>query len=302
MFPVSDQSETVVSCLTQAAETAGVGLKCNRDVQDIRRQAAGTFLVEALPETLECDRVMLATGGCRTPAQGRLAVGLGHRLEPPVPSLFTFHTEDRWPRELAGVSLGLVELSVAGTGLKAEGPLLFTHAGLSGPAVLRLSAWGARWMHEQGYQFAVHINWLAGRPEAGLNEHLDIRRRQQPSRYVVNAPPSWLPSRLWAKLVAHAGISPETRLAELSRHSRHELLEQLRGTALRIQGKTLNQDEFVTCGGVCVDEVQFKTMESKLCPGLHFGGELLDIDALTGGFNFQAAWTTGYLAGRAMVA
>jgi predicted Rossmann fold flavoprotein len=300
MFPVTDSSETIVSCLMGAAGAAKVRLRSNCEVRTVQRRNDGTFLLDTGNEILECDRLMLATGGCRTSSQGALAVGLGHTLEPPVPSLFTFQTVEQWPGELSGVTLPEVELTVPETNLKASGPLLFTHAGLSGPAVLRLSAWGARWIHAQNYQFTVRINWLAGRSETELVTHLEERRKAQPSRYLANAPVPWLPTRLWERLVLSAGVAPSTRLAEVSRTDRHQLLERLRGTELRIKGKTLNQDEFVTCGGVRLDEVQFKTMESKLCPGLYFGGELLDIDALTGGFNFQAAWTTGYLAGRAM--
>ena len=244
---------------------------------------------------------MLATGGCRVPAAGQLAVSLGHTLEPPVPSLFTFHIAAPWLHELAGISVPSVEVSLPGLRLRERGPVLLTHAGLSGPAILRLSAWGARALHERNYQFPLRLNWLPHLDASSAGRaNWNPVAAAQPARLVVNTPLPPLPARLWQNLVLAAGISRETRWADLSRSARHRLIQQLSLTELQVIGKTLNQDEFVTCGGVRLSEVNFKTMESRICPGLYFGGELLDIDGLTGGFNFQSAWTTGWLAGRAM--
>jgi predicted Rossmann fold flavoprotein len=178
--------------------------------------------------------------------------------------------------------------------------VLITHAGLSGPAILRLSAWGARSLHRLNYQFALRINWFPDMDERALAERLDSIRAAQSARLVVNSPLPPLAVRLWQKLVLAAGISGETRWAELSRAGRHHLIQQLSRTKFQVSGKSLNQEEFVTCGGGRLNEVNFKTMESRLCSGLYLGGELLDVDGLTGGFNFQSAWTTGWLAGRAM--
>jgi predicted Rossmann fold flavoprotein len=301
MFPVTDSSQTVIDCLLGAARAAGVELLANRALQGVARRAEGGFELQlGQGETLLCERLMLATGGCRVPAAGQLAVALGHTLEPPVPSLFTFHIAAPWVRELAGISVPSVEVSLPSVRLREQGPVLLTHAGLSGPAILRLSAWGARSLHELNYQFPLRLNWLPHLDAQALTRELESRRRAQPARLVVNSPVAPLPSRLWQNLVLEAGIARETRWAELSGSARHRLIQQLSGTELQVSGKTLNQDEFVTCGGVRLKEVNFKTMESRLCPGLYFGGELLDIDGLTGGFNFQAAWTTGWLAGRAM--
>jgi len=185
-------------------------------------------------------------------------------------------------------------------GLCERGAVLFTHSGFSGPAILRLSAWGARELFARNYEFQLLIDWFPKLNAEALARELDERRRSQPARLVVNSPMSGLAARLWEALVLSAGISRSTRWAELSRSARHNLVQKLQRSELRVVGKTLNQDEFVTCGGIQLNEVNFKTMESRLCPGLYFGGELLDIDGLTGGFNFQAAWTTGWLAGRAM--
>nr|MDQ3624332.1 aminoacetone oxidase family FAD-binding enzyme [Verrucomicrobiota bacterium] len=249
-----------------------------------------------------CDRLLLATGGCRTPAAGRLAVSLGHSLEPPVPSLFTFHIDAAWLRELAGVSVENVSASLPGTGLRERGPLLVTHWGVSGPVILRLSAWGARILHALEYRFPLHVNWLPDLTGEMIGAELNARRLRQPARLVVNAPIAPLPGRLWEKLVLEAGVGRETRWATLSRAARQQFVQQLIRTEFHVAGKSLNKEEFVTCGGVKLSEVNFKTMESRICPGLYFAGELLDIDGITGGFNFQAAWTTGWIAGKAMAA
>ena len=301
MFPATDSSATIIDCLLSAARAAGVELVLNREPAGVTRRVGGGFGLEfAGGDALRCERLMLATGGCRVPAAGQLAVSLGHTLEPPVPSLFTFHISATWLRELAGISVPAVEVSVPGLRLRERGPLLFTHKGLSGPAILQLSAWGARALHERNYQFPLRINWLPHLDAEALAAQMESRRRAQPARFVVNSPLPPLAARLWQNLVLAAGLGRETRWADLSRSARHRLVQQLGLTEVQVTGKTLNQDEFVTCGGVRLSEVNFKTMESRLCPGLFFGGELLDIDGLTGGFNFQAAWTTGCLAGRAM--
>ncbi|HSU53409.1 MAG TPA: NAD(P)/FAD-dependent oxidoreductase [Candidatus Dormibacteraeota bacterium] len=300
MFPVTDSSRTVIDCLVRAAQYAGVELLVNQSVERVIRDSGAFQLSMAHGETISCDRLMLATGGCRAPAAGALAVSLGHTLEPPVPSLFTFHIATAWVRDLAGVSVERVQVSVPESKLCEQGPLLLTHQGVSGPSVLRLSAWGARALHQTNYNFPLRINWRPDLDEADLNLALDRLRTAEPARLIVNVPLAPLRSRLWERLVLASGIPRETRWANLSNPAKRQLVQQLSRTELPVSGKTLNQDEFVTCGGVRLGEVSFKSMESRVCPGLYFGGELLDIDGLTGGFNFQAAWTTGWLAGRAM--
>ena len=300
MFPVTDSSRTIIDCLVRAAQYAGVELLVNQSVERVLRNPGGFQLSMANGETICCDRLMLATGGCRAAAAGALPVSLGHTLEPPVPSLFTFHVTTAWVRDLAGVSVEKVQVSVPELKLCEHGPLLLTHQGVSGPSVLRLSAWGARALFQTHYEFPLRINWLPHLDESGLSGALDRLRTAEPARLIVNVPLAPLSSRLWERLVLASGIARETRWAHLSNPGKHQLIQQFTRTELPVSGKTLNQDEFVTCGGVRLSEVSFKSMESRLCPGLYFGGELLDIDGLTGGFNFQAAWTTGWLAGRAM--
>jgi predicted Rossmann fold flavoprotein len=217
-----------------------------------------------------------------------------------VPSLFTFHIETPWLRELAGISVEPVEATVAGARLRERGALLVTHWGVSGPVILRLSAWGARALYGLNYRFPLRLNWLPRLDAEAISAELHSRRQAQPARFVVNAPISPLPARLWEQLVLAAGIARDTRWAALSRAAQHRLVQQLIRTEFEVTGKSLNKDEFVTCGGVRLNEVNFRTMESRICPRLYFAGELLDIDGITGGFNFQAAWTTGWIAGKAM--
>ena len=301
MFPTTDSSRTIIDCLLRAAQKAGVTLRTSSSAEGVTRRAdAGFEIALAGAETLRCDRFLLATGGCRSPVMGALAVSLGHTLEPPVPSLFTFHIDLAWLRRLAGVSLQAVEAWVPKAGLREAGPLLVTHSGLSGPVILRLSAWGARPLHALDYRFPLLVNWLPHLTAEAIADKLQARRAQESAKLVLNASIAPLPARLWGELVLAAGIGRETRWSSLTRQQQHRLVQQLIRTEFAVSGKSLNKDEFVTCGGVRLDEVNFKTMESRICPGLYFAGELLDLDGLTGGFNFQAAWTTGWIAGRAM--
>jgi predicted Rossmann fold flavoprotein len=301
MFPVTDSSQTIIDCLLDAARTRGVKLKTNCSVERVAKNPDDEFeLTLSNGETLACDKLLLATGGCRTPALGQLAVSLGHTLEAPVPSLFTFHIETTWLRALAGISVEPVEVTVAETKLRERGALLITHWGLSGPVILRVSAWGARVLHEMDYRCVLRVNWLPQFNDEKLAREFETRRGAQAARFVVNSPIAPLPARLWEQLVLAAGIPRETRWSALSRPAQHQLIQQLLRADFPVTGKSLNKDEFVTCGGVKLGEVDFKTMQSRVCPGLFFAGELLDIDGITGGFNFQAAWTTGWLAGKAM--
>jgi predicted Rossmann fold flavoprotein len=301
MFPTTDSSQTIIDCLLGEARKAGIKLETNCGVERAIKKSGGGFELElSNGEKLTCDKLLLALGGCRTPALGQLAVSLGHTLEPPVPSLFTFHIEIPWLRELAGVSVETSEVSVHGTKLRERGALLLTHWGLSGPAILRLSAWGAREMHERNYNFPLQINWLPHLTDEELAVEFQARRKSQPAKLIVNFPIAPLPSRLWEQLVLAAGVARDTRWAALSGAAQHKLTQQLLRSEFSVTGKSLNKDEFVTCGGVRLNEINFKTMESKICSGLFFAGEVLDIDGITGGFNFQAAWTTGWIAGRAL--
>ncbi len=301
MFPVTDSSQTIVDCLMNAAQNAGVKIRLNCGAESVAKNPAGGFAL-TVPggEVISCDRLLLATGGCRAAAAGQLAISLGHTLAPPVPSLFTFQIESPWLRSLAGISLELAEVSVPAAKLRERGPLLVTHWGLSGPAVLKISAWGARTLHALNYQFPLSVNWLPGSNAEKIIREFQARRASAGAKLVVNAPVFPLTARLWEQLVLAAGIPRDARWSALTRAQWQTLARQLICSEFAVTGKSLNKDEFVTCGGVKLDEVNFKTMESKIRPGLFFAGELLDIDGVTGGFNFQAAWTTGWIAGHSM--
>jgi predicted Rossmann fold flavoprotein len=299
MFPTSDSSETIVECLVSEAKGAGVRLFTRKGLETARVNHDRGFDLKLSDGSLTtCDRLLLATGGARSVIGSDIAHSLGHTIESPVPSLFALHIRSAWLQSLPGVSVNDVELSVRK--FCERGALLITHHGISGPAVLRLSAWGARTLHAMGYRFPLRVNWLPTMTEAALRNELRSRRETQPKKRVPNSPMAALPIRLWEKLVSNARISPETIWTSLSREGVNSLVRQLRETELPVHGKSLNKDEFVTCGGVSLREINFKTMESRIRPCLYFAGELLDIDGITGGFNFQAAWTTGWIAGHAM--
>jgi hypothetical protein len=301
MFPVTDSSMTIVDCLVNAARAAGVRLRSNCRVERLSHRPGGGFIVRlAGGESVEADMLMLAPGGCRTEDTAKIAVELGHTIEPPVPSLFTFHIEVEWLKRLAGVSVDMAQASVAGTKLVERGPLLITHWGVSGPVILRLSAWGARELHGMNYTFPLTVNWVPDLTEQQLNAEFQARRVQHGAKLLTSAPVGAIPLRLWEQLVLASGAPATMRWAALSKPVQQALGRQLTRTELPVTGKSLNKEEFVTCGGIRLTEVDFKSMQSRVCPGLYLGGEFLDLDGITGGFNFQAAWTTGWLAGKAM--
>lgn len=302
MFPITDNSQTVMDCLMNAAHKSGVKIRMNCGVESAAKLADEIFeLAISSLEKISCDKLLLATGGCRAAVAGQLAISLGHSLAAPVPSLFTFQIESPWLRSLAGVSLELAEVSVPAAKLRERGPLLVTHWGLSGPAVLKISAWGARALHDLNYQFPLFVNWLPDSNAEKIAREFQARRESVGAKLVVNVPLFPLTARLWEQLVLAAGIPRDVRWSALTRTQSQALAQQITRSEFFVTGKSLNKDEFVTCGGVKLNEVNFQRMESKICPGLFFAGELLDIDGVTGGFNFQAAWTTGFIAGHAMV-
>ncbi len=304
MFPITDDSATIVDCLMQAAEKAGVEVRTSLGVR--KAEAVGTpeapaFWVTLTDNTeLRCDRLLIATGGNRASAGLMMAAAFGHAIEPLAPSLFTFHIDDKRLEGLSGISVENVTTSVPGTKLKEGGPLLITHWGLSGPAILKLSAWGARELAGCNYEFKLLVNFVPPQTRESLVREFNAVRTQHPRKQLGTWNPLGLPARFWERLLAVTGIAPTTQWAGVANAALGTLAAQLTGAEFTVVGKSMNKEEFVTCGGVRLSEVDFKTMESKLSPGLHFAGEVLDVDGITGGFNFQAAWTTGWLAGQAM--
>ena len=301
VFPVSDNSETIVHCLESMADTAGVIRETQAGLKNLVRLDSGMWHVELESgASIDADRVLLAPGSSKKIWD--VLSGLGHRIVPPVPSLFTFNIRDPRLAELSGVSVSNVRVTVPVGGLETEGPLLITHWGLSGPAVLKMSAFGARWMADQDHRFTMYVNWLPQFEVEDLIEELNSLRKDvghQRKRVLSNAM-FGIPLRLWRSLGAFARLPESANWSDLSKPQLRKWAEVLTESAFTVVGKSTNKDEFVTSGGISLSEVSFTTMESRIAPGLYFAGEVLDIDALTGGFNFQAAWTTGWIAGHAM--
>lgn len=305
MFPVTDDSGTIVNCLESTAARAGVQVRLRSRVKSIERvspaeEGSRFRLLLEDGTVLTADSILLATGGGRTGME--LARALGHSIEPPVPSLFTFHVSDRRIAGLAGLAVANAEVAAPGTRLRERGPVLITHSGFSGPAILRLSAWGARILHETGYHFSLRINWTGRANPEVVRAELTETKAAHARRLVRTTPLAGVPLRLWERLVDAGGIPADATWASASSGSIRDLSGELASGEFTVTGKSLFKEEFVTCGGVSLREVDFRRMESRLVPRLHFAGEVLDIDGITGGFNFQAAWTTGRLAGRAIAA
>lgn len=300
IFPVTDSSQTIIDCLLRECGHHRVVIETRTGVHKVQKNEQGFQVFTDKGQVLECDKLLVATGGSHK-AEGYGWLELqGHTIAPPVPSLFTFNLVDKAVTQLAGVSVPDALVRIAGTKLSQQGPVLITHWGLSGPAVLKLSAWGARTLHEKNYQYTVLVNWLAEANEPLVREQMGNFKAQHPLKKVVSQPPFPLPKRLWEFLALKAGVDAGMRWNNFSGKKYNRLVNILVCDEYAAQGKTTFKEEFVTCGGIKLQEVDLQTMESRICPGLYFAGEVLDIDGITGGFNFQAAWTTGWLAAKAM--
>lgn len=247
-----------------------------------------------------CHRLLIATGGNQNSGVFQIVENLGHTIKPLLPSLFSFNCADPRLGDLTGISVPDVQVSVQGTNLKQRGPLLITHWGLSGPAILKLSAWGAPQLADMQYQFTVQVCWVPEANRESLRDQIVQFRTEHPKRSVFSWNGWRLPQRLWQSLLGGLRVPSQTNWNQFPKASVEPLINLLLSTEFVIDGKSMNKDEFVTCGGVSLDEVDFKTMQSRRCRGLYFAGEILDIDGVTGGFNFQAAWTTGWIAGKSI--
>jgi predicted Rossmann fold flavoprotein len=288
LFPESDTSEDVIDALLKT----GADVRTNAEVSRVWKFDGGFNVTLVNGDQLACKKLLVATGG------GAFVEGLGHTVEPCVPSLFTFNTSDSGFTGLAGIVIE--EVCVSAPGLKAGGALLITHSGVSGPAVLRLSSFGARTLAETNYRFDMKINWLPAQSEEEIFQTLEKQRTASPRKQIGTWSPVGLSSRLWKLLVARAGVEEMREWGGCSSKALRQIAGQVSGFVLPITGKNRHREEFVTCGGIRLKEVNFQTLESRLVPGLYFAGEVLDIDALTGGFNLQAAWTTGYIAAQSL--
>lgn len=300
MFPVSDSSQSVIDTLMSAAQEAKVRLCPGIGVKSLYPEDGGIRLELSNGEAEVFDRVCMAAGSLKGSAVLENLKKLGHTIEPLVPSLFAFNCSDKRISGLSGISVPNAAVRITGTKRWQFGPLLITHRGFSGPAVLRLSAWEARAAHAVNYHFPMETAWTGETNRESLLSEITEWGRRSAKKYLKNASPLGLPQRLWEKLLAAMAMDPEMPWSQISKQQLRTVAGELAGSCFEITGKTTNKEEFVTCGGVSRKEVDFRTMESRIVPGLHFAGETLDIDGITGGFNFQAAWTTGRIAGLAM--
>ena len=303
MFPVTDSSQTIIDALMRAARRAGVSLRSGTGIEAFHPLPNGGFRLDLKGgEQERADVVLVAIGSLKGAKLSSSIEQVGHSITSLAPSLFAFNVTDARLQDLAGVSLQEAEVNLIRSRRIQAGPLLITHRGLSGPAVLKLSAWEARGLQEADYHFPVSINWLGKQAGSSIQAQFHSWRQQAGKVMVKNRPFDGIPKRLWERLVEAAGIMPERTWAQLSKAEAEKLEEEIVNCSLTVEGKTTHKEEFVTCGGVSLDEVNFRKMESKIVPGLFFAGEALDFDGITGGFNFQAAWTTGRLAGLSMAA
>ena len=298
MFPTTNTSDTIVDCLLTTARRLGIQVRTSCGVASIRQTETRTWSLDLLTnETLIADRVLIATGGYPQVASYGWLPEQSEALLSPVPSLFTFNTPDNYLLPLAGVAVPDAKVSVVGTKQEQRGPVLITHWGFSGPAILRLSAWAARELADADYRFTLRINWVPDLNDNSLRGKLQEFRQQNGKKLVVSQNPFGLPARLWQAMADEAGVPEAQRWADLPAKPLNRLAERLTNSQFQVVGKTTFKDEFVTCGGVSLNGLNGQTLESNAWPGLFFAGEVLDIDGITGGFNFQNAWTTGYVAG-----
>ncbi len=300
MFPRTDSSQTIIHCLLSEADQYQVQVRTQWEVKQIRKTNGAFEIVSSDNQKVTADYVCIACGGFPKAEQFAWITALGHSIEEPVPSLFTFNMPKNPVTELMGIAVPQATAKIASSKLNETAPLLITHWGMSGPAVLRLSAWGARFLHEKRYYFTALVQWLPNQNEESLRIAVQQIRSQSPTQKIVNANPFRLPQRLWEFLLQKAAIAQHQRWADLPAKEQNRLIKILTNDEYPVQGKTTFKEEFVTCGGVKLGEIEPNTMESRVVPNLFFAGEAMDVDGITGGFNFQHAWTSGWLAARSV--
>lgn len=299
MFPVTDDSQTIIDCFEKEASRAGIRVIKGVGLDALKTESDGRFAIDLSDGSQQrVDKVCIAAGSLKNSKLSRAMENLGHSIEPLAPSLFAFNLADKRTHGLSGLSVQEAAVKTSRKGSTQHGPILITHRGLSGPAILRLSAWEARELQAENYHFDIWINWLGNQTEHQLKEQFNKLRKGK--TLVKSKVFEQIPRRLWERIIEVCHISDDQKWAQLPKDKENTLIQELVNARYSVQGKTTNKDEFVTCGGIRLKEVNFKTMESRSVPNLHFAGECLDIDGITGGFNFQGAWTTGRIAGQAM--
>lgn len=298
MFPTTNDSQTIIDCLMKEAAKRKIEIRLNAEVQRVIPAFSTGFEV-ILHDGIHitCDKVIVTTGGRSRKEDFNWIKELGHEIVEPLPSLFTFNINDSLLHELSGISVPSGKVKIADSKFESQGPILITHWGLSGPAVLKLSAYAARYIAEKNYAISIQINWLDNKKEEACRNELMNLKAANPNRQVNHMFPFRLPARLLSYLFEKAEIDEKGKWVEVSKENLNRLVQHLLYDTYTVSGKTTFKEEFVTCGGVSLNDIDFRNMQSRKIKGLHFAGEVLDIDAITGGFNFQAAWTTGFIAG-----
>jgi predicted Rossmann fold flavoprotein len=295
IFPISDDSQTIVDCLVDTVQKVGIKVLKQTGVTSMRKDPQGDWIIANSGKELHANAIIICSGS--SSSVWKMIESVGHTIEPPVPSLFTFNIKDKRINGIPGVSVHDAEIKIEGTILKSSGPLLVTHWGMSGPGILKLSAWGARELHKMDYMFKLVINWLPGMNQESAKEKLNQIKNNNLTRSIYSFSPFGFPIRLWERLLEYTELNKDLKWNNVSGTLINNLASELTQSSFNVSGKSTFKEEFVTCGGVRLNEINFKTMESKLYKGLFFAGEVIDIDAVTGGFNFQAVWTTGWIAG-----
>ena len=297
MFPVTDDSQTIIDCFLHEAQIKKIQIVKQARVNELHPEKSGFTLVFNESKK-HFDKVIIASGGSPKARGFEWLQNIGHSIISPIPSLFTFNMPEEPVKELMGLVVENATARIQGTKLQYTGPILITHWGMSGPAILKLSAWGARLLYDHNYKFNVQMNWLSVKSENEVHDMINAEMDRIRKKKIANANPFGLPNRMWLFLLEKVQINSDTPWMELSKKNRNKLVNVLLNDVYAVSGKTTFKEEFVTCGGLSLSDVDMKTMQSIVCKDLYFAGEVLDIDGITGGFNFQAAWTTGYIAGK----
>ena len=299
VFPVSNNSQSIIDCLMNQAKKSEIVIEYNSAIKSlVKKDLQWLLYIQNKIQPQIFDYVVVASGGSPKRKGFEWLLNLGHSISPPVPSLFTFNMPNESITQMMGVTIEQAKIKIKGTSIETKGPLLITHWGMSGPAILKASALGARILNDLDYTFEIEINWVMERNTEVLFLKLQEFADQYPQKTLLKKKGFLLPNRLWQYLIKKSGIPLDKKWCELGKKKIRHLVELLSSDTYSVVGKTTFKEEFVTCGGIKLKNVDLKTMQSKSCPNLYFAGEVLDIDAITGGFNFQAAWTTGFIAGK----
>ncbi|MEA1910499.1 MAG: NAD(P)/FAD-dependent oxidoreductase, partial [Spirochaetota bacterium] len=300
VFPESQNSQSIIDCFFKASKNLGVSIKTGSGVKKIVQTNGKIELhfFKSEVEPISFDKVIVTTGGSQERKGLVWLEELNHKIEKPVPSLFTFNMPEESITGLMGIVVESVMLGIQGTKLKSKGPLLITHWGMSGPAVLKLSSFGARLLSDKGYDFNIQVNWVNEHNTELVRDQLILIASEHPNKLLFNFRPYNLPERLWSYLLEKSELPGSKKWNELGKKGINKLVSILSNDIYSVKGKTRFKEEFVTCGGVSLDSIDFNTMQSRVCKNLYFAGEVMDIDGITGGYNLQAAWTTAFIAGQ----